>query len=96
MCLNINIPEDAARTLQRAWGKDIDRRALEALLIEAYRRREVSVGYLGRLLGMGVVEADQWLAGKGVALEYDQDDLARDLEVLRTMDARDDASRGSA
>lgn len=83
MCLNINIPDDAARTLQQSWGKDFDRRVLEAMLIEAYRRGDVSVGYLGRTLGMGVIEADRWLAQRGVPLNYGPADLANDLQTLQ-------------
>jgi predicted HTH domain antitoxin len=49
---------------------DLSHAARESLLIEAYRMGNLSIGRLARTLGMGVIEADQWLAQRSVALNY--------------------------
>lgn len=90
MCFNIQIPDEAAGVLSKAWGSDLPRRALEGVLIEAYRRGDISVGFLGRTLGMGVVAADRWLAERGVPLTYSKSDLADDIATLRAIDAARD------
>ena len=40
----LNLPLDASQTLQRAFGPDLDRAAVEALAIEGYRTAKLTAG----------------------------------------------------
>ena len=66
MCFHVEIPDDAGKAFRDSWGKETDRIALEALVMEAYRRANISIGYAAKLLGMGVIECMDWMAGRGV------------------------------
>lgn len=81
MHVRIDISESAEAALRQEWG-DLDRAAKEALLIESYRTGKVSLGFLAETLGMGVIEADRWLAERNVPLNYTYDDLQKDIATL--------------
>jgi len=81
MPVTISLPEDVERQL-RSELPDLDERAREALLIALYRDRKLSIGRLGRILGIGAIAADAWLADRGVTLNYTSDDLRADREAL--------------
>jgi predicted HTH domain antitoxin len=70
--------------LRRDLG-DLGQAAREALLIEAYRKGKLSIGRLARTLGMGVLDADQWLATRGVPLNYGWGEFEADLKTLREL-----------
>lgn len=85
MSLFINIPQDAEQALRDAWGSDLDRAALEALVIEGYRSGKFGGGMVRRLLGLeSRWDAERWLAERGVCLNYTLPDLEADR---RTLDA---------
>lgn len=81
MVLTIEIPEDVRIQLETEWG-DVSRAAKEALAIESYRTGRISLGLLAEMLSMGVIEADRWLADRGVPLLYSAEDLAADCRAL--------------
>ncbi len=83
MPITFDLEDDLAEQLRRDLG-DLSQAARDALLIEAYRMGKLSIGRLARTLGIGVIEADAWLARHGVPLNYSVDDLAADQ---RTSDA---------
>ncbi len=64
---------------------DLSQAARDALLIEAYRMGKLSVGRLARTLRIGVLEADKWLAARGVALNYTIEDFKPDQQTLRDL-----------
>lgn len=70
--------------LQAQWG-DLSVAAKEALAIESYRTGRISLGVLAEMLDMGVIEADAWLAQRGVPLDYTPDDLAADRDDLAAL-----------
>ena len=74
MQLSIDIPKQLEDLLIEEWG-DLSVAAREALVIECYRRGKISVGFLAQLLGIGVIQADEWLAQRGVPLSYTLEDL---------------------
>jgi hypothetical protein len=83
MCLNLNIPDEAERMLREAFGGTLDRAALEALAIEGYRSGKFGSGQVRRLLGLSDrSEAQQWLAARGVYLNYTIEDLEQDRATL--------------
>jgi predicted HTH domain antitoxin len=84
MTITFHLEDDLERQLRRDLG-DLSQAAREALLIQAYRMGKLSVGRLAQTLGIGVLEADQWLATRGVALPYSIDDFESDKQTLREL-----------
>jgi predicted HTH domain antitoxin len=83
MAMLLDIPASAEEDFRRLWGSQLDRKGLEALAIEAYRERHLSVGKLAEMLGFATSQqADQWLAEHGVALSYSAEDYAKDCDVI--------------
>jgi hypothetical protein len=81
--LTIHIPDEAERTLRDAWGDNLDRAALETLVVEAYRTGKLGISQVRRLLGFeSRWEAEAWLAGRGVNWNYTLDDLEADRKTL--------------
>ena len=81
MAIHVELPRKTEDELRSLWG-DLPQAALESLLIESYRTRKISVGYLAKVLGMGVIEADAWLKTRGIPLNYTVEDLQADSETL--------------
>ncbi|MBI5762375.1 MAG: UPF0175 family protein [Planctomycetes bacterium] len=79
MSVSFQLESELEDQLRRDMG-DLAQAAREALLIEAYRRGKLSVGRLAKSLGIGVLEADSWLAERGVALNYDIVDFKNDTQ----------------
>lgn len=84
MHMNIDIPQEVEAVLRDEWG-DLGRAAKEALAIESYRTGKISVGLLAEMLGMGVIEADVWLAQRGVPLNCSSEDLDADRDDLAAL-----------
>ncbi|MCE2924157.1 MAG: UPF0175 family protein [Phycisphaeraceae bacterium] len=82
MVVNIDVPAWLTDALAASTGQPIDVAAREALLIEAYRRRLLSVGKLAEILGINSTPADRWLADRGVPLNYDVQDLEADRKTI--------------
>jgi predicted HTH domain antitoxin len=78
MSVTFDPPAGVQKALERDVG-DLARAAKEALAVELYRRQTIRVGFLAEMLGMGVVEAEQWLASRGVLMPLTVDDLRREL-----------------
>lgn len=64
---------------------DLARAMKEAIAIESYRTGKINLGLLAEMLGMGVIEADGWLAARGVPLNYSVDDLREDVKDLAAL-----------
>jgi predicted HTH domain antitoxin len=78
-----NISPVIESLLRRVFGDDLDRSALEALAIEGYRTARLTAGEVARLLGKQTsIEAQEWLASRGVPLNYALEDLESDRETL--------------
>lgn len=83
MSLFINIPQETEQALRDALGPDLDRAALEALVVEGYRSGKLSAAEVGRLLGLGDRwTVNQWLADRRVPLNYTLEDLEADRRTL--------------
>lgn len=82
MAITIHIPDAIEEALRVAWG-DLGQAAKEALVIESYRQGKIGLGEVARVLGLETrIEAQQWLAGRRVPLNYDLADLDADREAL--------------
>ncbi len=84
MQIDLDIPTKLENALREEWG-DLSLAAKEALAIESYRTGRISIGFLAEMLGMGVIEADEWLAKRGVPLNCSQDDLEADRRDLSAL-----------
>ena len=79
----LHLPNEASETLERAFGPNLDRAALEALAIEGYRAAKLTVGEVAHVLGHETsLSAQKWLADHGVEANYSIEDLHTDRETL--------------
>ncbi|HEX2837355.1 MAG TPA: UPF0175 family protein [Phycisphaerales bacterium] len=94
MCFNIHIPDEAGNAFHDVWGKDVDRVALESMVMEAYRRGKMSTGCAAKLLGMGVIECLDWMSGKGVHQPPPtMEEVERDAAKVRALLGTEDSDR---
>jgi Uncharacterised protein family (UPF0175) len=83
MTIEIELPEDVARTLREKWG-DLSLYTIAALAIEGYRSRAPSAAQVRRMLGFQTrMEVDAFLKQHDVYRDYTEADLDRDIETLR-------------
>ena len=79
--ITLRIPDDLARRLGTVG--EIERRALEALAIEEFKRGRLTKPGLRRLLGFGTrVKLDEFLKAHEVYEPYTLDDLERERRDL--------------
>jgi predicted HTH domain antitoxin len=79
----LHLPNEASETLERAFGPNLDRAALEALAIEGYRMAKLTAGEVARVLGLETsLAAQTWLASHGVEANYSMEDLTADRNNL--------------
>lgn len=83
MGLWIDIPAELEPALREAWGDDLSRAALEALVIEGYRAGKFGECTVRRLLGLEDRWAtERWLADRKVPSNYSLEDLEADRRTL--------------
>ena len=83
MTVAVDIPDDLERRLRDGWA-DVPRKVLEAVALEAYRSGALTGAEVQRLLGFeSRWELEAFLKQAAVFLDYDETDLARDLEAFR-------------
>ena len=81
MEITISLPDKIATSLEKKWG-NLERRLLEAIVVEAYKEGSISAGKVRELLGMKTrLEADAFLKAKGVNLLYDEEDFEADIQT---------------
>jgi predicted HTH domain antitoxin len=77
----LDIPDELS-TFLTASGHNLQRAALEAIALEAYREGKFSTAHLRRLLGYGTrTEVHAFLKERGVYLRYDLADLDHDRQA---------------
>jgi hypothetical protein len=85
MNVTLEIPDDVAERL-RAGGDDLPRRALEALVLEEYKRGRLTRPEARRLLGFETrAELDEFFAAHETFGTYTADDLEQDRRDLRRL-----------
>ena len=80
--IEISVPD----TLLRALGADADelpRRTLEALVVQAYRKGQVTHAQVGEFLDLGRFETDAFLKTSQAFRARESEEFASDLERLR-------------
>lgn len=79
--VTLELPDDLSAFLSGS-GKDLQRVALEAIALEAYRERKLSTSQLRRLLGYHTrIQVHAFLKEHGVYLHYDLADLEHDRQA---------------
>lgn len=85
MQVTIDIPDEFAESLQRD-GYDLPRKALEALVIDAYRNEVITRFQVGQILGLSSRFAvDAFLKRSNVYLHYEETDLEDDRQTLEQL-----------
>ncbi|HEY3284010.1 MAG TPA: UPF0175 family protein, partial [Armatimonadota bacterium] len=80
--LTLDVPEELAQELRDLWGEsELPRRALEALVLEAYREGAISRGKVGELLGLGFHAREALLKERDAPYLYGPRDLDEDLRT---------------
>ncbi len=87
MQVTIDVPDYIEKSFRES-GDDIARTTREALAIEAYRTGKISLGDFAEMLGMGSIEALDWLGRRGIPMNYSLEDLYKDRETLKDFFAR--------
>lgn len=82
--ISFEVPEEVERRLRQG-GADPSQAAREALLVELYRRAQITHHQLAETLGLGRDEADGLLKRHGVPLELSPEELRGQVESLRGM-----------
>lgn len=83
MNVAFSMPEDLAQRLQERWG-DLSRRALEAVVADAYREETITLGEVRRLLGHSTrLETEAFLKNRGALLDYSEDELDADVRAAK-------------
>ncbi len=82
MNLMLHIPDDVATRLG-ATGPDLERRALEAFVVESYRAGRMTTDDLRKTLGFEVLnDVDGFLKAHGIYEPYTDSDLGRERRIL--------------
>lgn len=85
MNITVHIPDEMAARLA-AQGGDLERRALEALVLEEFRAGRLSKSELGQALGFEVLnEVDGFLKAHGVFEDYTLEELDREVEAMKRL-----------
>jgi predicted HTH domain antitoxin len=85
MQITIELPDDIAQRLAQTVNS-LPQRALESLVVEAYRDELLTHAEVGRILNLpSRWDIDAFLKQAGADLHYDPDDLQADLETLHQL-----------
>ncbi len=88
MNVSITVPDDVGHRLKEKW-KDIPRRALEALAIEAYKSSVVTDAEVQSMLNLSSRwEVEEFLKRSQAYVDYTEEDLQHDIDILDKLSAR--------
>lgn len=82
MQVNLQIPDDVARSLAEAGG-DLSRRALEAFALEELRAGHITESQLRKMLGLGRIQLDGFLKAHGIYQDYALEDFEAERQALK-------------
>jgi len=88
MELSLSVPDSVGQRLHGHWA-DLPRRALEAVVLEAYREGALTEAEVQQTLGFESLWAAESFLKKAHAWRgYTEEDLQKDLETLRGLRRR--------
>jgi len=83
MEVTIEIPDEVAQRFGEGGG-NLQRRLLEVFIADAYRCGAISTAEVRRILQFSSrLETHDFLKQMGVYLNYDEEELERDIEILK-------------
>lgn len=89
MDIRLCIPDEVAGRLASAGG-DVSRRALEALALEGYREKILTLREISEMLGLSRVQAEDFLGQHQVPLALvDEGDLQREAALFHAASQRE-------
>lgn len=78
--LELRLPEEVVAAL----GEDVERQALEALLLYLIHEDRVSVAWAGKVLGFDRQESIRWYTSHGYHFpDYSEEDLEEDFRYAK-------------
>lgn len=84
MDIDFSVPDGLAERLQEHWG-DLSKRALEAVVADAYREEALTLGEVREILGHSTrLETELFLKERGALLEYTERELEEDVEAAQS------------
>jgi Uncharacterised protein family (UPF0175) len=86
MQVTVNIPDEVAQRLDPA-GDKLPRRLLEVIIADAYRCGKVNTAEVRQILPSRL-ETHAFLKQMGVYLNYDEAELERDRQTLKSLRAQ--------
>jgi hypothetical protein len=88
MQVTVNIPDEVAQRLDPA-GDKLPRRLLEVIIADAYRCGKVNTAEVRQILQLpSRLETHAFLKQMGVYLNYDEAELERDRQTLKSLRAQ--------
>ncbi|BAZ14431.1 hypothetical protein NIES4071_62750 [Calothrix sp. NIES-4071] len=82
MQITLTIPDDIVYQLA-LYPEELSRRALESLVVDAYRSRQLSTAEVQRILNfLGHMATDAFLKAHEAYLPYTEADLDQDLQAI--------------
>lgn len=86
MTITVQLPDELQKHLESDWP-DLGRRALEGLLVEAYRQKKISSYEVGQALGFeNRWETLNFLTERGVYPNYEVEDFEQDMRNLSLLE----------
>jgi hypothetical protein len=80
--VEISVPDALVKALG-AQLEDLPRQTLEALVVQAYRKGQISHAQVGELLDLGRWETDGFLKNAQAFRTHESEEFSSDLERLR-------------
>ena len=82
--VEISVPDELLKALG-AQPEELPRQTLEALIVQAYRKGQITHAQVGELLDLERWETDDFLKNAQAFRARESDEFASDLERLRRM-----------
>ncbi len=83
MQITVEVPDEIVQRLEQTEG-DLSRRVLEVIIADAYRSGKISTAEVGQILQLpSRLSVHAFLKRMGVYLNYDEAELAQDLQTLK-------------
>ncbi len=85
MQIIIELPDDIQTRMEEQWG-NLSQKMITNLALEAYQNQLISTAELGKMLNLSSrLEVHQFLKEAGVYLNYDEEELEKDLTILQEL-----------
>ena len=79
--ISVKVPRDLVRIL-KVKDEEVPKLVRLYLAIELYRERKVSLGKAAEIAGVSKWEMMEILASKNIPIQYDVEDLEKDIKTL--------------